>query len=459
MINVNLNIVILAAGQGKRMNSQLPKVLHPISNKPMLQHVIETASQLNPNKIVIVYGHGGDKVRGAIDHIFTNNEIKWAFQDQQLGTGHALKCALSELSDNGMTLVLYGDVPLISYTTLNEMVLRFQSNLVMLTDVLNNPFGYGRIIRDEVNSICEIVEEKDTTMEQKLVNEINTGFCVFPNEHLAKWLNNLSNNNSQNEYYLTDVIAAAYKDKIDIISVKSPHNYEVMGVNNKLQLEELERIYQKNKANKLLESGVTLFDKNRIDLRGELTHGQDCAIDVNCIFDGIVTLGNNVSIGAGCILKNVKIADNVSIKPYSILEDATVASGSQIGPYARLRPGAELAENTHIGNFVEIKKSKVGMGSKVNHLTYIGDADIGAGCNIGAGTVTCNYDGKNKFKTTVGDNVFIGSGSMLVAPVILGSNSLIGAGSVITKDAPENELTVARVKQTTITGWKKRNSK
>ncbi|MDD3267630.1 MAG: DapH/DapD/GlmU-related protein, partial [Burkholderiales bacterium] len=242
-------------------------------------------------------------------------------------------------------------------------------------------------------------------------------------------------------------------------SVKSPHNYEVMGVNNKLQLEELERIYQENKANKLLESGVTLFDKSRIDLRGELTHGQDCIIDVNCIFDGIVTLGNNVNIGAGCILKNVKIADNVSIKPYSILEDATVASGAQIGPYARLRPGAELSENTHVGNFVEIKKSKIGVGSKINHLTYIGDSEIGSGCNVGAGTVTCNYDGKNKFKTTIGDNVFVGSGSMLVAPVVLGSNSLIGAGSVITKNAPENELTVARVKQTTVLGWKKRNTK
>lgn len=459
MIHNALNIVILAAGQGKRMNSQLPKVLHPISNKPMLQHVIETANQLNPSKMIIVYGHGGDKVKDTIESLFVDNNIIWAFQDKQLGTGHALKSALNYLDNKGMTLVLYGDVPLISFDTLSKMVNKYQDNVVMLTDILENPFGYGRVRRDDNNNICEIIEEKDTNDEQKLIKEINTGFYVFPNKYLSVWLNNLSNNNSQGEYYLTDVVSAAYKDGISIDGILSPYNYEVMGVNNKLQLEELERIYQVNKANKILESGITLFDKHRIDLRGELTHGQDCKIDINCVFDGVVSLGNNVNIGAGCILKNVTIADNVTIQPYSILEDAIVGVGAKIGPYARLRPGAELSDYTHVGNFVEIKKSKIGAGSKVNHLSYIGDSEIGSGCNVGAGSVTCNYDGKNKFKTTIGNNVFVGSGSMLVAPVNIGNDALIGAGSVITKNAPENELTIARVKQSTIHGWKSRNKK
>lgn len=447
-----LNIVILAAGQGKRMNSSLPKVLHPISTKPMLQHVIETAKTLNPTKLVVVYGHGGDQVQTAMNQVFTNNELSWAFQDKQLGTGHALKCALPELSHDGVTLVLYGDVPLISLNTLQQMLEVYQNNVVMLSDIIDNPKGYGRVVRDNGN-IVAIVEEKDTSLKQKLIKEINTGFYLFPNQYLTKWLNGLSNNNAQGEYYLTDVVEAAHRDGVKIDCVQSSHHYEVMGVNNKLQLEELERIYQINKANKLLENGVTLFDKARVDIRGNLSAGQDCVIDINCVFEGEVVLGNNVTIGAGCLLKNVKIADNVTIKPYSVLEDAVIASGTQVGPYARLRPGTVLAENTHIGNFVEIKKSTIGVGSKVNHLTYIGDSEIGEKVNIGAGTVTCNYDGKNKFKTTIGDNVFVGSGSMLVAPVNIGSGALIAAGSVITKNAPENELTLARAKQVTMPGW------
>lgn len=458
-MNQKLNVVILAAGKGKRMNSSLPKVLHPISNKPMLQHVIETAKQLNPHKLIVVYGHGGDIVQSKMQQVFENNELSWALQDQQLGTGHAVKCALPFLDNDGMTLVLYGDVPLISVATLQEMLNKYSNNVVMLTDELANPHGYGRVVRNQEQQICAIVEEKDTNAEQKLIREINTGFYVFPNQPLAGWLNSLSNNNSQGEYYLTDVVALAHQQQMAIDYVKSPYSYEVMGVNNKLQLEELERIYHLNQANKLLENGVTLLDKSRIDLRGELQAGQDCVIDVNCVFSGKVKLGNNVSIGAGCIISNATIADNVTIKPYSIIEDATIADGAQVGPYARLRPGAKLAANSHVGNFVEIKNSTVGIGSKVNHLTYIGDSEIGNKVNIGAGTVTCNYDGKNKFKTTIGDNVFVGSGSMLVAPVEIGAGALIGAGSVITKNAASDELTVARAKQVTINGWLAKSKK
>ena len=458
-MNKNINIVILAAGQGKRMNSALPKVLHPISCKPMLEHVINAAKELNPSKLVVVYGHGGDQVQEVISQKFANDNILWAHQDQQLGTGHALKCAVPCLDQDGVTLVLYGDVPLISSATLTEMLDKYDDNLVMLTDVVDNPFGYGRIVRNANGDIISIVEEKDTTSEQKLICEINTGFYVLPNQKLAGWLNKLSNSNSQGEYYLTDVVALAHHDGVGIDYVVTPHSYEAMGVNNKLQLEQLERIYQVNQANKLLEHGVTLLDKSRIDLRGKLTAGKDCLIDVNCVFEGNVSLGDNVIIGAGCLIKNATIANGVTIKPYSIIEDAQVDDGAQVGPYARLRPGTKLAANSHVGNFVEIKNSYVGLGSKVNHLTYIGDSSIGNKVNVGAGSVTCNYDGKNKFKTVIEDGVFVGSGTMMVAPVTIGKGALIAAGSVITKDAKANELTVARAKQITIAGWLAKNKK
>lgn len=452
----NINVVILAAGQGKRMNSSLPKVLHPVSTKPMLQHVIDTALLLNPSKLVVVYGHGGDQVQNILLPIY-GDKIEWAYQDQQLGTGHALKCALPHLDKDAITLVLYGDVPLISLATLQKMLTKYQDSVVMLTDEIDNPTGYGRVVRNSEFAITGIVEEKDASQSERLIREINTGFYVLPNKKLTDWLNRLSNNNNQNEYYLTDVIGLAYQDGVEIDYVLSPHHYEVLGVNNKLQLEQLERIYQLNQANKLLEAGVTLYDKSRIDIRGNLTAGKDCIIDVNCIFEGDVILGNNVTIGSGCLIKNATIANNVTIKPYTIIEETRISAGAQIGPYARLRPGTELAEDTHIGNFVEIKKSQIGKGSKVNHLTYIGDASIGSKVNVGAGSVTCNYDGQNKFKTVIGDNVFVGSGTMLVAPVSLKNGSLIGAGSVITEDTPEDELTLARTKQVTVYGWKKRN--
>lgn len=454
-----INIVILAAGQGKRMNSALPKVLHKISTKPMLQRVIETAQLLKPSKLVVVYGHGGDQVQQAMNQVFGDETIIWAQQDRQLGTGHALKCALPYLDQTGLTLVLYGDVPLINVTTLEQMLAKYQQNLVVLTDKVEQPYGYGRIVRNAAGKIVRVIEEKDASASERLINEINTGFYLLPNQYLSQWLENLSNNNSQGEYYLTDVVELADAQNIAIDYVLAAEHYEVLGVNNKLQLEQLERFYQVIQANKLLEAGVTLYDKQRIDIRGSLTAGSDCSIDVNCIFEGVVNLGNNVRIGAGCHLKNVTIANNVTIKAYSILEDSIVFDGVQIGPYARLRPGSNLAENSHVGNFVEIKNSSVGIGSKVNHLTYIGDAQIGNQVNIGAGSVTCNYDGKNKFKTIIGDNVFIGSGTMMVAPVTINDRSLIGAGSVITSDTPADELTLARAKQVTVNGWLKSNKK
>lgn len=455
----NINVVILAAGQGKRMNSSLPKVLHKVGNKPMLEHVINTALSLNPAKLVVVYGHGGEQVKASIDNALPDNDFIWAFQDKQLGTGHALKCALPHLDNNGATLVLYGDVPLISSATLNAMLELYDNNIVMLTARLDNPFGYGRVIRDNEFQIKGIVEEKDTTQSEKFITEINTGFYLLPNKHIAKWINALSNSNSQNEYYITDVIAQAYEQNVEISYYLAKHSHEIMGVNNKLQLEYLERIYQQKLADALLESGATLLDKSRIDIRGTIFCGMDCIIDVNCIFEGAVSLGNDVSIGAGCILKNVVVGNGVSIKPYSIIESATIGDSSQIGPFARIRPGTNLVGGAHIGNFVEVKNSNIGLNSKVNHLTYIGDCDIGSSVNVGAGSITCNYDGKNKFRTIIEDNVFVGSGTMMVAPVKLSTGSVIGAGSTITKTTEAHELTVSRARQTTIKGWLSRRDK
>lgn len=454
-----IDVVILAAGQGKRMNSALPKVLHNIGNKPMLAHVISTALSLNPGKIIIVYGHGGDVVKSTVDSLFPDNDFIWSFQDKQLGTGHALKCALPHLNNKGATLVLYGDVPLISNATLQRMQNLYDGGLVMLTAVLDNPFGYGRVVRDEGFQIKCIVEEKDTTQSEKFINEVNTGFYILPNHHVGKWLKNLANDNSQGEYYLTDIIAKAYEQNIEIRYYTAEHNYEIMGVNNKLQLEYLERAYQRRMADELLEGGATLLDKSRIDIRGKITCGKDCIIDVNCIFEGEVVLGDNVTIGAGSVLKNVVIGNGVNIRQYSIIEDAKIGAACQIGPFTRIRPGTDLVGGAHVGNFVEIKNSNIGQNSKVNHLTYIGDTDIGAGVNVGAGSVTCNYDGKNKYRTTIEDNVFVGSGTMMVAPVTISEGSVIGAGSTITKTTEANELTVARAKQVTIKGWLSRYKK
>lgn len=455
----NLNVVILAAGEGKRMNSLLPKVLHTVGNKPMLIHIIEAAKQLNPTKLIIVYGHKGEQVKSLVDSQMPDNDFIWVHQDKQLGTGHALKTAYPNLSSNGATLLLSGDVPLIDVATLNEMLNKFDDNVVMLTADLDNPTGYGRIIRNDQSQIIGIIEEKDASQSEKFICEINTGFYLFPNRYLGEWLNNLSNQNSQGEYYVTDVVSMAYRDFVYITYVNARHVYTIMGVNNKLQLEYLERIFQMKKAEKLLEAGATIFDKLRIDIRGQVSVGKDCIIDVNCIFEGRVSLGDNVKIGAGSFLKNVKVHNDVEIKPYSIIEDAVVGTNCKIGPFSRIRPGTNLSQDAHIGNFVEVKNSTIGVGSKANHLTYIGDSVVGSHVNVGAGSVTCNYDGKNKFITTIEDNVFVGSGTIMVAPVRLGAGSFIGAGSTITKDTPANELTVSRAKQTTIMGWLKRMRK
>ncbi|RKQ53357.1 UDP-N-acetylglucosamine pyrophosphorylase /glucosamine-1-phosphate N-acetyltransferase [Vogesella indigofera] len=451
----SLSVVILAAGKGKRMYSALPKVLHPIGGQPMLARVIATARQLQPAKIVVVYGHGGEQVREQIQ----DPDIAWALQAEQLGTGHALKMALPHLPKVGRTLVLYGDVPLTTLATLQQLLAVAEQGMALLVDVLPDASGYGRIVRNAAGEIVAIVEDKDCSAAQKAIREINTGMLVLPNERLVGWLGALKNGNAQGEYYLTDVIGLAVADGLAVPGVTVAASWEAAGVNNKWQLAELERQLQLNQARALLTAGVTLADPARIDVRGELQHGQDVSIDVGCVFEGQVSLGDNVQIGAYCVLKNVTVAAGSRIAPYSHLEDAVVGEGCRIGPYARLRPGARLAAHVHVGNFVEIKKSTIGIGSKVNHLSYIGDAEVGSKVNIGAGSVTCNYDGVNKYRTVIGDGVFVGSGTLMVAPVTLEEGATIGAGSVLTKTAPAGQLTVARAKQLTVPGWQRPQKK
>lgn len=447
-----LSTVILAAGRGKRMYSDLPKVLHPIGGQPMLGRVITTARQLTPDALVVVYGHGGERVR---ETFAGDSDLRWAEQAQQLGTGHALKMAMPHLPADGQVLVLYGDVPLIQAETLRRLATAAGSGVGLLVDILDDPTGYGRIVRDAHGRVSGIVEQKDASAAQLAIREINTGILVLPAARLAGWLNELGNDNVQGEYYLTDVIALAVRDDVAVTTLAVPASWQAAGVNAKRQLAELERIFQREQANALLDQGVTLLDPSRFDLRGELQCGRDVSIDVGCVFEGRVTLGDGVHIGAHCVLRNVSLAAGCEVQPFSHLDGASVGEGARIGPYARLRPGAELASHVHVGNFVEIKKSRVGEGSKVNHLTYIGDSDIGSGVNVGAGTVTCNYDGVNKFRTVVEDNAFIGSGTMLVAPVRIEQGATIGAGSVITRTAPTGALTLARAKQMTLSGWQR----
>ena len=447
----HLNIVILAAGQGTRMKSSLPKVLHSLAGQALVQHVINTSKKLNPEIINVVYGHGGEKVQKQIN----DPEINWVLQSEQLGTGHAVDQVKDQLKDEQLVLILYGDVPLIKQETLLELLEQARDGFSLLTVSLNNPQGYGRIVRSEDSLVKNITEEKDASDEIKKLNEVNTGILAVKANLLKNWLNKLDNKNAQKEYYLTDIIAMAVKDGYTVETTQPKNEYEVMGVNNRIQLAELERHYQLEQANKLMQGGVSLADPSRIDVRGNLTHGQDISIDVNTIIEGDVTIGNNVSIGANCVIKDSKIADDVTILPMSVLDNASVGKGSRVGPFARLRPGAVLSQDTHVGNFVEIKKSFVGVGSKVNHLTYVGDSIVGKNVNIGAGTITCNYDGANKHQTTIGDNVFVGSATQLVAPVKIGKNATIGAGSTITSDVSESELAITRVKQKSIQGWKR----
>ncbi|MDG6454032.1 bifunctional UDP-N-acetylglucosamine diphosphorylase/glucosamine-1-phosphate N-acetyltransferase GlmU [Glaesserella parasuis] len=450
-----LSVVILAAGKGTRMYSDLPKVLHPIAGKPMVKHVIDTAKQLSAKQIHLIYGHGGDLLQQRL----SAEPVNWVLQAEQLGTGHAMQQAAPFFADDENILMLYGDAPLITAITLEKLIAAKPENgIALLTVVLDNPTGYGRIIREN-GSVVAIVEQKDANPEQLKIQEINTGVMVASGASFKKWLSQLDNNNAQGEYYITDVIAMANRDGYKVEAVQATNLMEVEGANNRLQLAALERYYQKIQAEKLLLAGVTIIDPARFDLRGTVTHGKDVVIDVNVILEGSIQLGNNVKIGAGSVLKNVVLGDNVEIKPYSVLEDSVIGESADVGPFARLRPGTELAAKAHVGNFVEIKKSTIGEGSKVGHLTYIGDSEIGANVNIGAGTITCNYDGANKFKTIIGDNVFVGSDTQLVAPVTVASGATIGAGSTITKDVAADELVITRVPQRHIQGWQRPTKK
>lgn len=435
------------------MYSRLPKVLHEIGGISMLERVIHTAQSLNPDSISVVIGHGKELVRQRIQA-----NVHWVEQDQQLGTGHAVKMALPNLADSGRTLILYGDVPLIDQQTLADLLSIAGEDVALLTDVLDNPTGYGRIIRQQGNVVA-IVEEKDASAAEKAICETNTGIFVLPNRKLAQWLNALQNHNAQQEYYLTDVIALAQHDKIPVHPLQVRASWLAAGVNNKLQLAQLERILQQQQANALLQAGVTLRDPARFDLRGQLKHGQDVIIDVNVVLEGNIELGDNVSIGANCVIKNVTIGAGTVIQPNSHLDNCVIGSNAQIGPFARLRPQAQIGDAVHIGNFVEVKNSTIGYGSKANHLTYLGDATIGEQTNIGAGTITCNYDGVNKYRTVIGNQVRIGSGNMLVAPITIGDRATTGAGSTLNRNCPPDKLTLARSRQTTLNEWQRPEKK
>jgi len=465
-----LNIVILAAGKGTRMYSDKPKVLHALAGKPLVQHVLDCASALKPQQICVVYGHGGEAVPKAMQQY----DARFVVQEPQLGTGHAVQQAMPHLGDDvtsdlaavsgqssrmasssiSNTLVLYGDVPLIQHSSLHQMQ-QAGEGLVLLTVNLSNPAGYGRIVRNEQGDVLSIVEEKDATPEQREIQEVNTGILLAPTNKLRGWLAKLQNNNSQGEYYLTDIVSMAVQQGVAVHTVQPAHEWEIHGVNSKAQLAVLERAWQLVEAGRLLVHGVTLADPARIDVRGKLSCGRDVEIDVGCIFEGNVTLGNNVRVGAYSVIKNSSITAGTDIAPYSHIDSSEVGANCHIGPYARLRPGTRLHDGVHIGNFVEVKNSEIAANSKANHLSYIGDSTVGRRVNIGAGTITCNYDGANKHRTIIEDDVFIGSDTQLVAPVTVGKGATIGAGSTITRDTPAGELTLSRGKQTTIKGWKR----
>lgn len=451
----NVSIVILAAGQGTRMKSALPKVLHTLAGKALLEHVINTASDLGVSSPVVVYGHGGEQVCRALSHY----QATWVEQKEQLGTGHALLEAMPSISGRHL-LVLYGDVPLISTDTLKELNAQVSdASMGLLTVQLDNPAGYGRIIRDANGNVERIVEHKDASADELRVHEVNTGILAVSTSHVRRWLNKLDNQNAQGEYYLTDIIAMAAEKGVKVKTVAPGAIEEVMGVNDRSQLAQLERYYQMSKAEELMKAGVTLRDPARFDLRGTLKTGQDVTIDINVIIEGDVVLGDRVNVGPNIVIRNSTVGDDVMIDANCVIDEATIAAGCRIGPFARLRPETVLAENVHIGNFVEIKKSNIGEYSKVNHLSYIGDTTMGRHVNIGAGTITCNYDGANKHRTIIGDNVFVGSDTQFIAPVEIGNGATIGAGSTITQNAPPNELTLSRSKQQTLSGWKRPTKK
>jgi bifunctional UDP-N-acetylglucosamine pyrophosphorylase / glucosamine-1-phosphate N-acetyltransferase len=447
-----LSIVILAAGQGKRMNSDLPKVLQPLAGQPLLRHVLNTAKSLRPQGLHVVYGHGGEQVRAQ----FVTEPVTWALQAEQKGTGHALMQAIPSIPDEHLVLVMYGDVPLLQVETLQALIDKADAKTVaLLTVLLADPSGYGRVLRDTRGRVKSIVEQKDASASQLRVREGNTGVLIAPAKRLRSWLGKLRSNNAQGEYYLTDVIAMAVKDKLTVAPLVAADEVEVLGVNDKVQLALLEGALRRRRAVIAMRAGATLVDPARFDQRGELVLGRDVWIDANVVMEGRVVLGDRVRIGSNCVLRDVTIGADTEVVSNCVLEASEVGRSCRIGPFARLRPGTTLADDVHIGNFVEVKNSQVGKGSKANHLTYLGDATVGAGVNIGAGTICCNYDGVNKYRTVIEDGAFIGSGCMLVAPVTIAAGATTGAGSTITKDSPPGKLTLARARQVTIEGWQR----
>ena len=447
-----LNIVILAAGKGTRMHSDLPKVLHVVGAKPILAHVINCAKALQPNKIIVVYGFGGERVKEA----FSTEEITWVNQAEQHGTGHAVQQALPYLDVDADTLILLGDVPLVDVGACRKLIALAENKLAILSFNKADPTGYGRIVRAASGQVHAIVEHKDATEAQRAIVEVNTGIMAMPNAHLKSWLFRINNNNVQGEYYLTDIVALAVQDNVSVVAEVTDDEWSVTGINAKTDLAQIERVHQTRIAQALLQHGVTLKDATRIDVRGDLHCGRDVEIDVNCVFEGNVTLGDRVKIAANCVIKNAVIAAGTQIAAFTHIDDTSIGENSKIGPFARLRPGTTLAADTHVGNFVELKNAQVDIGSKINHLSYVGDSTVGKAVNIGAGTITCNYDGANKFRTVIEDGAFIGSDSQLVAPITIGKNATIAAGSTITKDAPADALTFCRAKdQKSIAGWKR----
>jgi bifunctional UDP-N-acetylglucosamine pyrophosphorylase / glucosamine-1-phosphate N-acetyltransferase len=447
-----LSIVILAAGQGKRMRSDLPKVLQPLAGRPILSHVLDTAKALHADAIHVVYGHGGEKVR----QVLTAEPVNWVLQAEQLGTGHAVAQAMPSIPDDHDVLILYGDVPLVREATLQNLLGQCNAQaLAMLSVVLADPTGYGRVVRDNASNVVRIVEQKDANTKERAICEVNTGLMAVPAASLRKWLADLKNDNAQGEYYLTDIIVMAVRSGMKVNAVIAPTETEVLGVNDKVQLAQLEGALRAERARELMLNGVTLADPARIDIRGKVAVGRDVFIDVNAVLVGNVELGDRVRIGPNCYLKDCRIEADTEIHPNCVVDRATIGPRNVIGPFARIRPESVLHDDVHIGNFVEVKKSEIGAGSKANHLTYLGDASVGRNVNVGAGTVTVNYDGVNKHRTEIGDGAFVGSGSMLIAPVKIGANANTGAGSTITRDAPEGKLTLARARQVTIEGWKR----
>lgn len=453
---MSLSIIILAAGQGSRMYSDKPKVLHQIAGKSLLEHVYQTACMLEARGIQVVYGYGGDTVIEKLSYL----DVDWVEQKEQLGTGHAVKQALPTIPDKDLVLVLYGDVPLITNETLTDLVVAAEdSHFSLLTCFVDDPRGYGRIVRNDNNEVIRIIEDKDASSDEKKISEINTGMMVVNGKALKQWVANLESNNAQSEFYLTDIIEMAVNEGVTINTVHPLSEIEIRGVNDRAQLSDLERYYQLIQAHQLLRKGITIMDPSRFDLRGDLEIDTDCSIDINVILEGRLKLGRRVHIGANCIIKNAVIDDDVEILPNSVIENAVIGKSCRIGPFARIRPDTVLNENVHVGNFVEIKKSIVGKGSKINHLSYIGDSEVGTASNIGAGVITCNYDGANKHKTIIGDNVFVGSDVQLVAPVSISSGATIAAGTTITRDVSENELAISRSPQKSIADWKRPEKK